>query len=75
MNTENIDTDTGETQTERSKGKKIEVVINGMLVDVEKKTYSFDEIIAFAFESPSTGHKMIYTVSYVSGHGGKSEER
>jgi len=61
-------------QSVGTKGEKVKVVINGMLVDVEKKTYSFDEIIALTFDSPLTGQNVISTVSCFSGNDGKSEK-
>ena len=73
-----IDTETEQAQADDqgngTKGEKVKVVINGMLVDVEKKTYSFDEIIALAFDNPSTGPNILSTVSYFNGHGGKLED-
>lgn len=73
-----MDIETGQAQSADqsvgTKGEKVKVVINGMLVDVEKKTYSFDEMIALTFDSPLTGQNVISTVSYFSGNDGKSEK-
>lgn len=73
-----MDIETGQAQSAAqsvgTKGEKVKVVINGMLVDVEKKTYSFDEMIALTFDSPLTGQNVISTVSYFSGNDGKSEK-
>ncbi len=72
-----METETGQNQSSDqsvgTKGEKVKVVINGMVVDVEKKTFSFDEITALAFNKPSTGQNIISTVSYFSGHDGKIE--
>lgn len=52
----------------------IKVVINGMLMDVEKRIYSFDEIVALAFKNSSNQENTAFTVSYLTEDGGGTEK-
>lgn len=45
-----------------------------MLIDVEKKVYSFDEIITLAFKNPANQKYITYKVSYLTEHDGKPEK-
>jgi hypothetical protein len=53
--------------------KAITIIVNGRPKLVTKKELSFEEIVALAFETPSTGGNTIFTVTYRKGEGNKPE--
>jgi hypothetical protein len=53
--------------------KDITIIVNGRQKLVTKKELLFEEIVALAFETPSTGGNTIFTVTYRKGEGNKPE--
>jgi hypothetical protein len=58
---------------EEHEKKSITIIINGSEFSVPKEELSFTELVAFAFENPPTGPKVIFTITYRRGHGDKPE--
>lgn len=53
--------------------KEVTVYVNGRPKVIEKKTYSFIEIVRLAYSSPQSGSGVEYTVTYSKGPGSKKE--
>jgi hypothetical protein len=53
--------------------KEITIIVNGRQKMITKKELSFEDIVALAFENPTTGGNTIFTVTYRKGEGNKPE--
>ena len=51
--------------------KMVTIIINGTAKSVEKERFSFDEIVALAYETPPTGDGVQFTIQYTKGHSDK----
>ncbi|ODR99524.1 hypothetical protein AUC68_04790 [Methyloceanibacter methanicus] len=49
------------------------MVVNGREKTVPKGEYSFDQIVALAFDPVPTGNNIVFTITYRGGHGHKPE--
>lgn len=55
------------------KDKEITIVVNGREKTVTKDEYTFDEIVALAFDPVPTGEFICFTITYRRGQGNKPE--
>jgi hypothetical protein len=53
--------------------KEYTIIVNGRQKVVTVKELSFSDIVALAFDNPSTGPTTVYTITYRRGHGDKPE--
>jgi hypothetical protein len=51
--------------------KDITIVVNGTQKTVPKEDFTFDEIVALAYETPPYGENTLFSVTYRKGKGEK----
>lgn len=51
--------------------KTVTIYINGTPKQVEKGRLSYSDIVALAFDSPTTGENIQISIQYTRGHSGK----
>jgi hypothetical protein len=51
--------------------KEVTVIFNGRPKTIAKERLTFDEVIAYAFDSPPSGDGVQFTIQYTRGHSGK----
>ena len=61
------------TYNEKSHDKTFTIIVNARPKIVTAKEMSFAEIVALAFDTPSTGQSTVFTVTYRKGEGHKPE--
>lgn len=51
--------------------KEVTVIFNGRTKTIAKERLTFDEVIAYAFDSPPSGDGVQFTIQYTRGHSDK----
>lgn len=51
--------------------KEVTVVFNGRSKTIAKERLTFDDVIAYAFETPPSGDGVQFTIQYTRGHNEK----
>lgn len=51
--------------------KEVTVIFNGHPKTIAKERLTFDEVIAYAFDSPPSGDGVQFTIQYTRGHSDK----
>jgi hypothetical protein len=51
----------------------VTVIVNGRQREVLKEELTFREVVELAFENPTFGENVVYTVTFKRGHGHKPE--
>lgn len=58
---------------QQEKTKDVTIYVNGRPRTVEKREYTFDEVVRWAYANPRPGPDFEYTVTYSKGPDGKKE--
>lgn len=53
--------------------KDVTIIVNGREKTAPKGEYTFDQIVALAFDPVPTGENIVFTITYRGGHGHKPE--